>query len=211
MTNSEPARLSRRPSAPSTPSQFARFERILSEASAMASLVDYESIDMKEIADRAGVALGTLYRYFPSKQYLMGSVMVDRMRRALERTGKSTLVGETAGSRVFNTLSRLFWYYERERNLANVIFSSLSVYDPDSSGLFHESHQLQVDLVRTAATDGGSVHLNSNQERLVEVVLHVFNAVARGAVQGGLSVGEALTDIEFASRLFDALSDEQKS
>ena len=48
-------------------SQAARRERILDAAMDLAADGGWDSVQMREVAERAEVALGTLYRYFPSK------------------------------------------------------------------------------------------------------------------------------------------------
>lgn len=50
---------------------------------------EYEQIQMRDVAQRADVALGTLYRYFASKEHLYAAVMrlwVDSFNRGLQRT-----------------------------------------------------------------------------------------------------------------------------
>ncbi|MFI0349412.1 TetR/AcrR family transcriptional regulator [Actinomadura sp. 9N407] len=57
--------------------QLARRGRIVQAASEMLEGQEYERIQIREVAERAGVALGTLYRYFSSKEHLYAAVMVD--------------------------------------------------------------------------------------------------------------------------------------
>ncbi len=40
---------------------------------------------MREVAQRSDVALGTLYRYFPSKEFLLVSVMLADIGRLADR------------------------------------------------------------------------------------------------------------------------------
>lgn len=42
---------------------------------AIASKGGYEAVQMRAVADRADVAVGTLYRYFPSKVHLLVSAL----------------------------------------------------------------------------------------------------------------------------------------
>ena len=56
-------------------SQRARRERILDAAVELAAEGGYDAVQMREVAERADVALGTLYRYFPSKVHLLVSAM----------------------------------------------------------------------------------------------------------------------------------------
>jgi hypothetical protein len=46
--------------------QRERRKRILDATMAIASKGGYEAVQMRAVADRADVAVGTLYRYFPS-------------------------------------------------------------------------------------------------------------------------------------------------
>jgi AcrR family transcriptional regulator len=53
---------------------IARRTRILEE-SLSAAAGGYEEVNMREVARRAGVAVGTLYHYFPSKEHLLVSAL----------------------------------------------------------------------------------------------------------------------------------------
>jgi AcrR family transcriptional regulator len=66
-----------RPAVAVTPSQRDRRERILRAATELLTERDYERVQIRDVADRAGVALGTLYRYFPSKEQLFVHVLVE--------------------------------------------------------------------------------------------------------------------------------------
>jgi AcrR family transcriptional regulator len=56
--------------------QRARRETILKVAIELLDERDYEQIQVREIAEAAGVALATLYRYFPSKEQLYANAFV---------------------------------------------------------------------------------------------------------------------------------------
>ena len=56
--------------------QAARRQRIIDAAQRFMLDVDYERIQVKDVADEAGVALGTLYRYFSSKDHLFACALV---------------------------------------------------------------------------------------------------------------------------------------
>jgi AcrR family transcriptional regulator len=56
--------------------QRERRDRIVQAAVALMLTTEYERIQMKDITARAGVALGTTYRYFTSKDHLMGEALL---------------------------------------------------------------------------------------------------------------------------------------
>ena len=63
--------------------------------------VDYERIQVKDVADEAGVALGTLYRYFNSKDHLFALALLDWAsgfrRRVEKRRDGPTLIEVPVG------------------------------------------------------------------------------------------------------------------
>ena len=61
-----------------------RHRRILDATLALASKGGYEAVQMRTVAERADVALGTLYRYFPSKIHLLVSALARALVVAIE-------------------------------------------------------------------------------------------------------------------------------
>nr|WP_286990563.1 TetR family transcriptional regulator [Thermomonospora sp. CIF 1]PKK13224.1 MAG: TetR family transcriptional regulator [Thermomonospora sp. CIF 1] len=74
----------RPPAEPSSPEQHDRRRRILRAAMRIGSEKPLERVQMHEVAKEAGVAIGTLYRYFPSKVHLFTAVMADQVDRFRE-------------------------------------------------------------------------------------------------------------------------------
>ncbi|GAA0251154.1 TetR family transcriptional regulator [Cryptosporangium japonicum] len=60
-----------------TATQIARRQRILAAALGALDADEYEHIQMRAVAQAADVALGTVYRYFPSKEYLYASAVLE--------------------------------------------------------------------------------------------------------------------------------------
>ena len=52
---------------------------------ALAAKGGFEQVQMRAVAERADVALGTLYRYFPSKIHLLVSVLAEQFEQAARR------------------------------------------------------------------------------------------------------------------------------
>ena len=62
--------------------QQARYDRVIAAATEILSAGGQEAVQMKDLAQRAGVSLATLYRYFPSKEYLLLAVALARYQAA---------------------------------------------------------------------------------------------------------------------------------
>ena len=72
--------------APASDAQRERRGRILAAAEQLATTAPLERVQMQEVARSAGVAIGTLYRYFPSKTHLFVAVLLDQIDRLGETT-----------------------------------------------------------------------------------------------------------------------------
>jgi AcrR family transcriptional regulator len=80
--------------------QRERRKRILDATLAIASKGGYEAVQMRAVAERADVAVGTLYRYFPSKVHLLVSALGREFERIDAKTDRAALVGGTPYQRL---------------------------------------------------------------------------------------------------------------
>lgn len=62
----------------------AREEAILDEVNALLSDKGYDLMTMEDVAAAVGVAKGSLYKHFPSKEALAGAVLLRLLRQTLE-------------------------------------------------------------------------------------------------------------------------------
>ena len=74
--------------------QRERRARILDAAVALAAKGGFEQMQMRAVAERADVALGTLYRYFPSKIHLLVSGLAREFERASPETSRWIFEGK---------------------------------------------------------------------------------------------------------------------
>ncbi|MGB3356939.1 MAG: TetR family transcriptional regulator [Mycobacterium sp.] len=58
-----------------------RREAILDAALLVAASGGYEAVQMRAVAERVGIAVGTLYRYFPAKTHLLVAALTREFRR----------------------------------------------------------------------------------------------------------------------------------
>src|SRR5215468_9477033 len=105
----------------SSAAQRQRRQRILDATLALASKGGYEAVQMRAVAERAGVALGTLYRYFPSKIHLLVSGLAREFGRNQDKLDKITIPGATAYERMLYVLGRITRTMQREPMLTEAM------------------------------------------------------------------------------------------
>lgn len=87
----------------------ARRNRILDVAIRLAEEGGFENVRQRDVAEQAGVALGTLYKSFRGKEDLLSAALQRETEALEERLAKRPVAGATAADRVgsmFQTLTR---------------------------------------------------------------------------------------------------------
>src|SRR6202050_4323285 len=80
--------------------QRERRKRILDATLVLASKGGYDAVQMRTVAAAANVALGTLYRYFPSKIHLLVSGLAREFERTQEKLDRAPIPGGTSYDRM---------------------------------------------------------------------------------------------------------------
>lgn len=98
-----------------------RRKRILDATIALASKGGFDAVQMRAVAERADVALGTLYRYFPSKIHLLVSALAREFEQAQVNYDRKSIPGETPQDRVAYVLGRTTRSLQRDPNLTEAL------------------------------------------------------------------------------------------
>src|SRR5260370_5571600 len=107
-----------------------RRKRILDASLAQASKGGSDAVEMREGAERADVALGTLYRYFPSKIHLLVSGLIREFERTKEKLDKRPIPGDTPTDRIIYVLHKVTKTMQREPLLTEAITRAFMFADP---------------------------------------------------------------------------------
>ena len=138
-----------------TTAQRARRERILAATLALAARGGYEAVQMREVAERSEVALGTLYRYFPSKVHLLVSAMAAEVDRLSARLQKRQAPGETRAERVAFVLERSTRSLQREPLLTEAMVRAMMAADASVANEVRTVREGMAALIVAAMRNGG--------------------------------------------------------
>jgi len=134
--------------------QRERRKRILDATMAIASKGGYEAVQMRAVADRADVAVGTLYRYFPSKVHLLVSALGREFERIDAKTDRSTLVGGTPHQRLNFMISKLNRAMQRNPLLTEAMTRAYVFADASAAGEVDQVEKLIDSMFARAMSDG---------------------------------------------------------
>jgi AcrR family transcriptional regulator len=179
-----------------TAPQQERRGRILTVARELAASGGYEAVVMRDVAERSGVALGTLYRYFASKDHLLAEVLVAWGGDLEDGLRRSPAQGELR-QRITSVLERAGRTVQREPVLAAAVTQALLSRDPavtDVQASFTTMMRRWLDIAI------GDDDL-PDRERIVEVLEHVFFSTMIGLVNGRREPAEVGEQVDRAARL----------
>jgi AcrR family transcriptional regulator len=114
-----------------------RRKRILDATIALASKGGFDAVQMRAVAERADVALGTLYRYFPSKIHLLVSALARQFEETEATLGRKPIPGETPADRVSWVLSRATRSMQKEPRLTEALTRAFMFADSTVAGEIH--------------------------------------------------------------------------
>ncbi|MGI5164802.1 TetR/AcrR family transcriptional regulator [Spirillospora sp. CA-253888] len=109
--------------------QQARRERLIEAARVLAHEGGYAAVTMHDVADRAGVARATVYRYFATKDHLLTEVAAAWAHRVTADID-ALAVGETPVERLMELLDRIVHVAAEERTLTSAIIQAVTADDP---------------------------------------------------------------------------------
>jgi AcrR family transcriptional regulator len=178
----------RPPALPATSDQEARRTAILRAAARLGKAKEIDRIGAQEIAADAGVALRTLYRYYPSKYHVFAGLLnmqVENLRVPSTRSGDpATAVADFMANACRDTL--------RHKHLAHAMITSTQAVRAQSGPTGYHAMR---DLILQVA---GAKDPTQEQIRAARLVEQVTFGVLTWTVGGELDPQQAVDDIRVA-------------
>ena len=187
-----------------TAAQRERRARILDATIALASQGGFEAVQMRAVAEDADVALGTLYRYFPSKIHLLVSALAREFERAEAALRDQPVAGANAADRVLLVLGGATRRMQADPHLTEALtrafmFADASV-QAESRAVGRLTTTMLIGAMRPAQTPVGTV-LSDEDTAIAKVLGDVWFSALVGWVTGRSAADEVVAQIEVAVRL----------
>ncbi|WP_433794889.1 cholesterol catabolism transcriptional regulator KstR [Actinoplanes sp. CA-252034] len=178
-----------------------RRRRILEATLALASKGGYDAVQMRTVAERAGVALGTLYRYFPSKIHLLVSALASEFETIQEKLGRKPIPGDTPYDRMIFVLGRMTRAMQREPLLAEAMTRAFMFADPSASAEVNAVARLMEEMFTRAMHADGDVEPTADDRAKARVIGDVWLSNLVAWVTRRASANDVVNHLELATRL----------
>jgi len=151
-------------------------ERVL-EAAELVLSSEGVTAPIDEVARRAGVGVGTVYRQFPTKEALYEAVLLRRMERLVE-AARSRIGAEDPEEAFFGFLEHLVSEAERKRDLADALSRAGVTVDVTASAPAQEL-AAAIEQLLTRAQRAGAVRGDVGMPELFGLVAGTCMAAER--------------------------------
>lgn len=181
-----------------TPSQSARRDRVIHAALELGAAGGYDAVQMRDVAQSAGVALGTIYRYFSSKDHLLAAALVEWVNDLERRVTLRPPQGRSTADRVVSTLRRATKAMEKEPRLSEAVVTAIASPDP---GAAERQREVSAAMTRILGLALGEEFDPALKAQITRTLGHVWFSSLIGWVNGWSGMSQVGDEVEIACRL----------
>ena len=180
-----------------------RRKRILDATYDLAKEGGFDAVQMRAVAEQADVALGTLYRYFPSKIHLLVSALDRQFGEAQQRLQVREIPGDTPGDRVLYVLKRLTRGMQGDPKLTEALTRAFMFADASVANEIHAVGMSMTSIVTHAmhGTVPDAESITEEDITLARVIGDVWLSALMAWVTGRSTAPETAQHMETAVRL----------
>jgi AcrR family transcriptional regulator len=175
----------------------ARRRRLIEAAVALAEEGGYDAVQMRDVAARAQVALGTLYRHYSSKDQLLLAALADQAGELRTRLAQRPPRGDAPGDRVADVLVRATRALTREPAVTAAMVTALSSPEAEAASAKGAVYDILRSIL-ASSVDGAD---EPDLDGIVRVLGYVWLATLNAWVGGMLDADGMAHDLTIAAHL----------
>jgi AcrR family transcriptional regulator len=127
------------------------------------------SVPIDEVARRAGVGVGTVYRHFPTKEALFEAIVVARLEALIDRAGELS-TADDAGEALFTFISELVDLAVKKKDLTDEL-ARAGVQSEDLVAGVKEQLEQSFEVLLQRAQAAGTVRPDINRSDVSALVM----------------------------------------
>ena len=187
------------PPAPETlaNNQLERRQRIVRAGLRALASSDHDQVKITDVARDAGVALGTVYRYFSSKEHLFAAVFVEWQGAMKKKLAKDPPQGDTEADRIRDVFHRAIRAFHRQPQFFRVVLAMGVTTDSYAADLFQDTWLQYWDIMEAAF--GGPP--DEDRAAIFRTVNAVMVESLRAWVMNRMTIEAVYANVDSAIRL----------
>ena len=181
-----------------TSGQLVRRARIVEEVIGLIADVGADAVQMRDVAQRSGVALATVYRYFSSKENLLAAALEDWQKRLTRRVlvSGARADGDPLPG-VLEYLRRAQRAFYRNPEMTALMLQMMASTDPEVKDTIDQMDRNNVEMF-DRLLDGVAPEVISNVSFGLNTAL---SGALVGLLAGRLTLEESLDHVEWVARV----------
>ena len=180
-----------------TSRQLVRRAKIIEAVIDLIADVGAEAVQMRDVAQRSGVALATVYRYFSSKDHLLAAALEDWQKRLTRRiVGSGRPAGRDPLPGILDYLRRAQRAFHRNPKMTALMLQTMTSTDPEARATIDQMNRTNAEMFNRLL-DGVAPEDIPNISFGIGAALS--NALA-GLLTGMMTLDESMSRVEWVAR-----------
>ena len=165
-------------------SQAARRRRVLDAALRLAADGGFDAVQMRDVAAAADVALGTVYRYFASKERLLLEAMAEQQADLRAYLDRHPPQDDTPALRVAAVLRRANRSLRQYPDLTAAMVRAFGSAQPENADIVQRVTEIMTAIITTAIHGVDQHDADEREVRITRILMQVWLSSLNGWVCG---------------------------
>lgn len=179
-----------------TSDQLVRRAKVIEEVIGLIGEVGADAVQMRDVAQRSGVALATVYRYFSSKENLLAAALEDWQKRLTRRVQSGGSSGTDPLPGVLDYLQRAQRAFARNPQMTALMLQMMTSTDPEVQPTIDQMQLNNIELFNRLL-EGLAPEAISNVSFGLNTAL---SGALGGLLAGRLTLEDSLAHVEWVAR-----------
>jgi AcrR family transcriptional regulator len=182
-----------------TTRQLIRRATIIEAVIDLIAEVGADAVQMRDVSKRSGVALGTVYRYFNSKEYLLAAALEDWQNRLTRRiiASRAARADQDPLPTILGYLRRAQRAFHRNPNMTALMFQTTTSTDPQARATIEQMNRTNTEMFNrllegVAPEDVPNITFGLNA---------ALSSSLAGVLAGMMTLEESLRRVEWVARV----------
>ena len=168
----------------------------------------YEGVQMREVAERADVALGTVYHYFTSKDHLLAESLTEWIRGLEANVARNPARGDTTLERVLDLLRRVTRAMQSNQKVSAALIGGLVAEGEQVAACQQEMHETFSAMLGTAFP---SDYPADRRDKVIRSLEHIWFSELIAWKNGWNPFEQGVHELQDAAELFLANDPQSES